>query len=89
MASVNQIKTAPAATAKSSKDYYLTRAWGESSMPYTVIYSNYGRSKLQQKLISTTTTVAPTRQNRRKNTTKKPSQLTNLFVSNGWGPAVG
>lgn len=89
MASVNRIKTAPAGLAKSStsKDYYLTRAWGESSIPFTVIYSNYARSKLQQKSTSTTsTTVAPTPQNRRKNATKKASQLPNLFVSNGWGP---
>lgn len=92
--SVNRIKMAPTATksttatkSPTSKDYYLTRAWGESSIPFTVIYSNYARSKLQQKLTSTTTTtVSPTQQIRRKNGTKKPSQLHTLFVSNGWGP---
>ncbi|KAJ6645735.1 hypothetical protein Bhyg_00944 [Pseudolycoriella hygida] len=82
LASVNQINTAPSGPVKStSKDYYLTRAWGESSIPFTVIYSNYARSKVQQK---TTTTTAPI--HRRKNATKKLSPLPNLFVSNGWGP---
>lgn len=89
MASVNRIEMAPTGPAKSStsKDYYLTRAWGESSIPFTVIYSNYARSKLQQKSTTTTsTTMAPTPQHRRKNATKKPHQIPTLFVSNGWGP---
>lgn len=90
MASVNTINAAPINQAKSptSKDYYLTRAWGESSIPFTVIYSNYARSKVQQKSTTNTSTtpVPPTQQIRKKNGTKKSSQLPTLFVSNGWGP---
>lgn len=94
MTNVNRIEMAP--TKITSKDNYLTRAWGESSVPFTVIYSNYARTHQKNestntKTTTTTTTTSkpPIPQNRQKKTTtttKRPTQLSNLFVSNGWGP---
>ena len=81
-----------------TNDYYLTRGWGESSLPFAVIYSDYGRTKLQQELAASkltttpytthteTATKKPEIDKRQKMSTKKNNGLTQLFVSKGWGP---
>lgn len=96
MMHVHRIDMAPAKPS-ASKELYLSRAWGESTLPFTVIYSsdsarkkNQKKSEIPSTSTTTTTTAAPTKRNRRRQktttTTKRPSQYSNLFVSNGWGP---
>lgn len=71
------------------KEYYMTRGWGEASLPFSVVYSNYGRTKLQQKptaTVASNTKKPPTRKVQSK-PVKKDYGMSQLFMSRGWGPS--
>lgn len=85
---IGNIEAIPIESA-SKKDYYMTRGWGEPSLPFSVIYSNYGRTKLQQELANRSTTTSSTTvptPRKYSNAKTKTYGLTQIFASKGWGP---